>query len=85
MKIEFRFYRERYNMNRDYYSGDEDIYCRLYFLDLDDLKSKWKGLFNDNDHWLEGETYSAWSEDGKILCGGAFDPGDIYYIEEAYQ
>ena len=82
--IELRFYRERYNMDRDYYLGDDDIYCRLYFRDLDELKSHWKELFDANGNWLlAGETYSAWGGEDDVLCGGAFDPGDIDYIEDA--
>ena len=86
--IELRFYRERYNMNSDYYTGDHDIYCRLYFKTLHELEMKWKTLFNTADHWLEGETYSAWypehGDSGVLLCGGAFDPGDIEYIANEF-
>ena len=79
--IELRFYRERYNMDDEYYTGDDDIYCRLYFKTLNELTLKWDGLFEAENHWLEGETYSAWHE-GKFVCGGSFDPGDISYIKE---
>ena len=79
MDIELRFYRERYNMDDDYCTGDKDIYARLYFKDLNDLKKKWKSLFNVNKHCLEGETYSAWY-DNRPLCYGAFDPDDIDII-----
>ena len=80
--IELRFYRERYNMDDAYYTGEDDVYCRLYFKTLNELKLKWDGLMEAHNHWLEGETYSAWDENGIFLCGGAFDPGDIDYIEE---
>ena len=81
--IELRFYRERYNTDMDYYLGDEDIYCKLYFRSFDELKEKWNSIIGAHDHWLEGETYSAWDENGNVLCGGAFDPGDINYIKDA--
>lgn len=81
--IELRFFRDRYNTDSDYYLSNRDVYCRLYFKNIDELKSQWKALFRAEKHFLEGETYSAWQ--GKnVLCGGAFDPGDIEYIEEAY-
>ena len=80
MVIRLRFYRERYNMDEAYYSGDEDIYKRIKLKDLDDLKLCWNALIHD----YEGETYSAWLDNGFMLCGGAFDPQDIYYIEAAY-
>ena len=76
MEIELRFYRQRYNMDDEYYTGDRDIYCRLHFKSFKELKRKWNKMFPH----LEGETYSAWHH-GKLLCGGAFDPGDIDYIE----
>ena len=85
MGIELRFYRERYNMDDAYYTGLKDIYCILYFSSFDELKAKWDKLISVHGNYLEGETYSAWSDDGKILCGGAFDPGDIDYIKEAYE
>lgn len=85
MGIELRFYRERYNTYYDYYTGTDDIYCRLYFTDFDELNEKWDELMSAHGHYLEGETYSAWDENGKILCGGAFDPGDIDYIKEEYE
>ena len=83
MAIRLRFYRERYNMDVWYYTGDEDIYHHVKLDDLDDLKRCWNALVHD----YEGETYSAWlgkrtCED--ILCGGAFDPDDITIIEEEY-
>ena len=83
--IELRFYRERYNMDSDYYTGKYDVYCVLYFKTLDELVTKWKKLFEACDHWLEGETYSAWGEYDTLLCGGAFDPGDIEYISDAFK
>lgn len=85
MGIELRFYRERYEMDDAYYAGTEDIYCRLYFRGIGELKELWETLMSAQDHWFEGETYSAWREDGKFLCGGAFDPGDIDYIESEYK
>lgn len=83
--IQLRFYRDRYNMDDRYYTGDDDIYCVLYFKTLNELRMKWHGLFEAENHWLEGETYSAWRNDGALLCGGAFDPGDIEYIVENYE
>ena len=85
MSIHLRFYRERYNMDDAYYTGDEDIYRRVRLDDLDDLRRCWDALLHD----FEGETYSAWygkSKYGcdKLLCGGAFDPGDIDIIESEY-
>ena len=79
MEIRLRFYRERYNIDPDYYGGDEDIYKRVKLNDLDDLKWCWKALM----HNYEGETYSAWVK-GECVCGGAFDPTDIESIELAY-
>lgn len=84
MKIHLRFYRERYNMDVDYYTGDEDIYRKVKLDDLDDLKRCWNALLHD----YEGETYSAWlgrRSCDDLLCGGAFDPGDIDIIEEEYK
>lgn len=84
MEIRLRFYNERYNMDDAYYTGDEDIYARVKLDDLDDLKRCWNALIHD----YEGETYSAWYgriTAGRVLSGGAFDPGDIDYIEEAYR
>lgn len=79
MEIRLRFYRERFNTNPDYYMGDEDIYKRIKLDDLDDLKRCWKPIL----YTYEGETYSAWV--GKeCVCGGAFDPSDLQYIEPAY-
>lgn len=86
--IELRFFRERYKMDRDYYSGNRDVYCRLYFRTIDELESKWNRIMSADNHELEGETYSAWYKRGKIcwiLCGGAFDPGDIDYIVDEYR
>lgn len=83
MVIHIRFYRERYNMDDAYYTGDEDIYKKIKLNDLDDLKRCWSALLHD----YEGETYSAWAGNRTcdfLLCGGAFDPGDIDYIEETY-
>lgn len=80
-RIELRFFRERYNMDPDYYEGNRDVYARFYFKSIGELKEHWKELMESNHHWFEGETYSAWC--GKdILCGGAFDPDDIQIIEE---
>lgn len=84
MGIELRFYRQRYNMDSDYYTGKKGIYLTLYFPNLEALQDEWDNLFDKpcQGHWLEGETYSAWGDDGNLLCGGAFDPGDIEFIEE---
>ena len=84
MPIELRFFRERYNMDEDYYAGNDDVYCRLYFKTINELKLKWQGLFEAENRLLEGETYSAWYDD-YMLCGGAFDPSDIEYIEASYE
>lgn len=88
MAIDLCFYRERYNMDEDYYTGDRDIYCRLNFRTLHELKQAWGRLFKASNHWLEGETYSAWYSEGgthnALLCGGAFDPSDMEYIEDAF-
>lgn len=91
--IELRFFRERYNMDRDYYLGDNDVYCRLYFNTIGELTQQWDHIMEVDDHALEGETYSAWYVvDGEgfkhfceCLCGGAFDPGDIEYITREYK
>jgi len=90
--IELRFFRKRYKMDQVYYAGDNDVYCRLYFKTLGELRHKWNHLMEADDHALEGETYSAWyvvvGKDYIItrdmLCGGAFDPDDIYCIAENY-
>lgn len=81
--IELRFFHERYNVHHEYYSGDKDVYLRLYFNTPNELRRKWRSLFESCDHYLEGETYSAWDGDGHMLCGGAFDPGDIDDIMDA--
>jgi len=79
MEIRLRFYRERYNMDPEYYQGDDDIYKRFKLNDLDDLRRCWDAILSG----YEGETYSAWV--GKeCVCGGAFDPGDLQYIAPAY-
>lgn len=82
MKIELRFYRERFNMDEEYYTGDDDIYCKKYYKSFKGLKSKWNSLLDS----FEGETYSAWIVDGDwaghMLCGGAFDPDDIEIIAD---
>jgi len=91
--IELRFFRMRYRTDRDYYTGDNDVYCRLYFQTLGELKTKWEHIMEAEGHYLEGETYSAWyiayGEGFRcvraLLCGGAFDPGDIEYISEEYK
>ena len=83
--IELRFFRERYKTVPNYYTGDKDIYCRLYFQTLEELKEKWNQIMKAEGHYLEGETYSAWyianNEDCRCdrvcLYGGAFDPGDV--------
>lgn len=86
--IELRFFRRRYDMDFDYYAGNRDVYCRLYFKDIKELKAKWRHIMCADKHALEGETYSAWYKRGKIcwiLCGGAFDPDDIDYIVDEYR
>lgn len=83
MDIELRFFRERYDMDPNYYLGNNDVYCRLYFKDFAELKECWERLMTAHDYYLQGETYSAWCN-GKVLCGGAFDPGDIEIIAENY-
>lgn len=83
MAIRLRFYRQRYNMDYDYYTGDEDIYKRVKLDDLDDLKLCWPALIHD----YEGETYSAWAGQKScdyFLCGGALDPGDIDCIRNEF-
>ena len=84
MAIRLRFYRERYNMDESYYTGDEDVYKKIKLQDIDDLKLCWDALMHD----YEGETYSAWVGNRScdhLLCGGAFDPGDFEYIAEGYR
>lgn len=74
---EIRIYNERYNMDRDYYEGDEDIRTRIICRSIEKLIESWKMLLEEN----EGETYSVW--DGPdILVGGAYDPGDLDVILE---
>jgi hypothetical protein len=86
MSIELRFYRQRYNMDPDYYTGKKGIYLTLHFPNLQALKDEWDKMFDDytpyEGHWLAGETYSAWTDDGEMVCGGAFDPDDIEIIAE---
>jgi len=77
MSIELRFYRERYNMEPSYYTGTEDVYERHFYPDIETLCDCWASLMR----FMEGETYSAWS-DGHLLCGGACDPDDIDIITE---
>lgn len=77
-EITLRFYRERYNMDEDYYTGDKDIYAMIKYPRFFELQSDWKWLLEK----FAGETYSCWLED-KLLCGGAFDPDDLAYIDEA--
>ena len=84
MTIELRFYKQRYNTDEEYYRGNKGIYLTLYYPDEETLIADWNNLFERKvaGHWLEGETYSAWDEDGSLLCGGAFDMADIDYIVE---
>lgn len=88
MGIELRFYRQRYNMSRDYYTGDKGVYLTLYFPNEESLAKEWKKMFRTDvpyeGHWLEGETYSAWDDEDNLLCGGAFDPDDLVLIIPDY-
>ena len=88
MSIELRFYRQRYNMDRDYYTGDKGVYLMLFFPNEESLAKEWKKMFRTDvpyeDHWLEGETYSAWDDEDNLLCGGAFDPSDLALIIPDY-
>ena len=84
MCIELRFYRQRYNTNRSYYTGNNDVYLTLFFPNEEALVNEWKNMFRTDrpyeGHWLEGETYSAWDDEDNLLCGGAFDPDDLALI-----
>ena len=82
MALHLWLYHERYNTDPDYYSGDEDIYKRVTFSDLDDLVRCWSAIIHD----YEGETYSLWDDvphrKYTRVCGGALDPDDIEIIKE---
>lgn len=87
MSIELRFYRQRFNMDKDYYSGEDDVYLTLYYPNIEALEDDWDNLINKKTggYWLEGETYSAWDDDDDMICGGAFDPDDIEIIKEHFE
>ncbi len=82
VRFEIRIFKERFNVDRDYYESDDDVRKRVY-CSLSELVNKWKELLVDN----EGETYAVWDHkyyDGRsnLVIGGAYDPGDIEYIED---
>ena len=84
--IEFRFYRQRYNTDPAYYTGDKDVYLNFVYPTEESLLADWHNLFEKgfDGRILEGETYSAWDEYDNLICGGAFDPDDINYILPNY-
>lgn len=76
-RYEIRIYNERFNINPNYYQGNEDVKMRIYADSKKSLIQKWI----DNLEEYEGETYSVWDGD-EILVAGAYDPSDIDIISE---
>lgn len=81
MEIVIRIFKQRYNVDRDYYEGYADLAHCFICDSFQRLLDDWPRLIDE----YEGDTYSARvNEDGTLLCGGALDPDDINYIRTAY-
>lgn len=77
-RYEIRFYNERYNMDFDYYTGNDDIKKSVWC----DTPTKLKDTLWELLKTEEGETYSVWDHTTEdIIIGGAFDPNDIDSVE----
>lgn len=80
-RYEIRIYNERYNVDRNYYTGNEDIKKSVWCDTPTNLVDKWYELLKTE----EGETYSVWDHTvNDIIVGGAFDPNDIDWINDYY-
>lgn len=77
MKYEIRIFKERFNINPDYYQGNEDVWKRIFADNKTALCHKWIENYKE----YEGETYSVWDGD-QMIVGGPFDQSDIDTILE---
>lgn len=75
MKYEVRFYADR-NMDFDYYTGNDDVVCRMKAEDKHQMLWKLREALKQH----EGKTYSFWI-DGDMWVGGACDPTDYDVIK----
>ena len=81
MEIVIRIFKQRYNVDRDYYEGYADLKRCIIYRGFEEFSADWPYLIR----YYEGDTYSARvNEDGTLLCGGALDQDDINYIRTAY-
>lgn len=81
-RYEIRIYNERFNIDQDYYTGNEDIKLSVWCGTPEELKEKWEELLDEN----EGETYSIWDHTiNDIIVGGAYDPNDYEIIDEYFE
>ena len=81
-KYEIRIFNELFNMDPDYYKGNEDIKFSVWCETSKELKEKWEELLKEN----EGETYSIWDHTvNEIIVGGAYDPNDWEIIDEYFE
>ena len=80
-RYEIRIYNERFNMDPNYYTGNEDIKLSVWCGIPKELKRKWEELLDEN----EGETYSICDHTANdIIVGGAYDPSDYEIIDEYF-
>lgn len=79
---EIRVYYTRYNMDPNYYGGTKGVWRRWKAKTPEELIRKWK----EHLEKYAGDTYSVWDlNTGDMITGGAYDPGDVDYIEEYFK
>jgi len=78
-ELVLRFYNDKYNTDPRYYEGYTDLKFCYIFKSFDELRSSWDTLLD----MYAGDAYSIRTNtDGRLLCGGAFIPGDIEMIRK---
>lgn len=80
-RYEIRIYNERYNMDVNYYTGNNDIKKSIWCDTPENLIDTMYDLLETE----EGETYSVWDHTTEdIIIGGAFDPNDIGSVNDYF-
>lgn len=79
---EIRVYYTRFNMDPDYYGGTKGIWRRWKAKTPEELIQKWR----KHQPEYAGDTYSVWDLNYNcMIVGGAYDGGDLDYIEEYFK
>lgn len=81
-RFEIRIFNERFNVEYDYCTGNEDVCLSVKVDTSEELYAKWEELIKE----YEGDSYAVWDHKNKqTIVWGAYDPNDWQILDEYFE